>query len=317
MEKRELRPVHGIIFYIISLLALMFPGAMMQYYFGIPGLIATELMYLILAVGYVLLLRGDLKTVFPFRKVRFIAVFGTFLLWAGTFVVVMLLTMILIVFFPEEMLATSAGMSNVFNQMSVPVQLVVVALLPAVCEEAVHRGVVLNSFRPIKSKWIVIIGMGILFGVNHLDIWRLIPTAVLGIAVTYAVYETDNLWYGILLHFINNGFASISSAGSDSVAVGEGALDSANAALELLQTPQAAVMGVATYMVMASVTPFLIYSAAYMVRLGKEDASEVRYFPEKNKGWVLAALIGLTVSLFAGGIILLIGSMIGMVFHAV
>lgn len=317
MEKRRLKPYHGIIFYVISILALMFPGALMQYYFGIPGLIGTELMYLALAVGYVLLLRGDLKEVFPFRKVRMAAVFGTLLLWIGTFLVVMVLTMILVAFFPEQMLSTSEGLNEAFSTMNVPVQLAVVAFLPAVCEEAVHRGVILNSFRPIKSKWIAIIGVGILFGVNHLDIWRLIPTAVLGIALTYVVYETDNLWYGVLLHFVNNGFATIASSGSDPGTVGEGALDGAAASMGLINSPQITVMSIGVYMLMASVTPFLIYTAAYLVRLGKEDAADVKYFPEKNKGWILGTLIGLTVCLLLGGFVLLFGSMISIAFQVV
>lgn len=311
-EKRILKPYHGIIFYVISIVALMFPGAMMQYYWGIPGLIATELMYLALSLLYVLILRGDFKKVFPIRKVKLVSIFGTILLWGGTFLVVMLCTMILVCFFPEQMMSTSEGLNEAFSSMSLGVQLLVVGLLPAICEESVHRGVIMNSFRPIRNKWIVIISVGVLFGINHLDIWRLVPTALLGIALTYVAYETDNILYSVLYHFINNGFSSVASSLSTSVSTSaEGVTELVETGTEMFSQPEYVFMVIGMYMIMACVAPFLIYTASYMVRLGKADASEVTYFPKKNKEWVLGILIGLTAFLLLGGIALLVGSSLG------
>ena len=310
-EKRVLKPYHGIIFFVIAILALIFPGALMQYYLGIPGLVYSELLFLVLAVLYVLVLRGDLKKVFPIRRVKWVSIIGTLLLWGGTFLVVMLLTMIITAFFPEQMLETSQGLSDTFENMSLGVQILVVGLLPAICEEAMHRGVIMNSFRPMNNKWIAIVGVGILFGINHLDIWRFIPTAVLGISLTYVAYETDNILYSILYHFVNNSFASIvtalSGVASNSIVQNEMASNAVEMAMDLYAQPAYTISAIAMYMIMASIAPFLMYTAAYLVRLGKVDASEVTYFPKQHKGWVIGILVGLTVFLFAGGAILLFG----------
>lgn len=315
MEKRVLKPYHGIIFFVIAIVALMFPGAFMQYYWGIPGLVTSELMFLVLSILYVLILRGDMKKVFPLRKIKLISVIGTILLWGGTLLVVMLLTMILMCFFPEQMVSTSEGLSEAFSQMSLPVQIVVVALIPAICEEAMHRGVILNSVRPIRNKWIVILGVGILFGINHLDIWRFVPTAVLGIALTYVVYETDNIFYSVLYHFINNAFSSIissSASASANVSVEMGDMSMMlESGMELFSQSEYMMIVIGMYMMIASVAPFMIYSAAYMVRLGKADASEVTYFPKENRGWVIGILTGLTAFLLFGGFILMFGSALG------
>lgn len=311
-EKRVLKPYHGIIFFVIAIVALLVPGAYMQYYLGTPGLVYSELLFLVLAVLYVIILRGDLKKVFPVRKLKLVPIFGTVLLWIGTFLIVMVLTLLLSAFFPKQMLDTSQGLNDAFSSMSVGVQLLVVALLPAICEEAMHRGVIMNSFRSIRNKWIVIVGVGILFGINHMDIWRFVPTAVLGISLTYVAYETDNLLYSILYHFINNGFASVVSSFAGVSSDGR-AMDSMEMAVELYQQPMYMMTSIGMYMIMSSVAPFLIYTAAYMVRLGKEDAGEVTYFPKKNKGWMLGALIGLTIFLFVGGAILLLGGMLSAV----
>lgn len=310
-EKRVLKPYHGIIFFVIAILALIFPGALMQYYLGIPGLVYSELLFLVLAVLYVLVLRGDLKKVFPIRRVKWVSIIGTLLLWGGTFLVVMLLTMIITAFFPDQMLETSQGLSDTFENMSLGVQILVVGLLPAICEEAMHRGVIMNSFRPMNNKWIAIVGVGILFGINHLDIWRFIPTAVLGISLTYVAYETDNILYSILYHFVNNSFASIvtalSGVASNSIVQNEMASNAVEMAMDLYAQPAYMISAIGMYMIMASIAPFLMYTAAYLVRLGKVDASEVTYFPKQHKGWVIGILVGLTVFLFAGGAILLFG----------
>ena len=80
----------------------------------------------------------------------------------------------------------------------------IVSISPAVCEEAVFRGVVMHSFDNGKNKWVAIILTGLIFGAFHGSIWRFVPTALLGIMLGYIVYETDNMIYGALFHAINN-----------------------------------------------------------------------------------------------------------------
>ena len=94
-----------------------------------------------------------------------------------------------------------------------------------------------------------------------------------------------------------------------SASAGAVSTEMAGASLEIYQQPSYMMTSIGLYMIMSSVTPFLIYTAAYMVRLGKKDASEVTYFSKKNKGWAIGSLTGLTVLLFAGGVILLLGGM--------
>lgn len=306
MEKRILKPYHGILFFVIAILALIFPGAIMQAYWGMAGLAVSEIMYLVISVVYVLILRGDLKEVFPLKKIKVTVVIGTILLWVGTYPVIMLLSMIITALFPEQILATSQGLNSVFSQVSVPMQIIIVALLPAICEEAMHRGVILNSFKNIRSKWIVIIATGVLFGINHLSIWRFLPTAILGIALTYVVYETGNIFYSVLFHFLNNAFSTLATAAGDSSAV------SVETSLEIFHSAPIMCVGIGLYMIFSAIAPFLIYTAAYLVRLGKSSEEKVTYWPERHKGWMIGILIGLTVLCVAGGFMLtLLGACMG------
>jgi len=85
--------------------------------------------------------------------------------------------------------------------------LLLVALLPAVAEEVVFRGVVLSALRPHVARTPAILLNGLLFGLFHWSpqtAFRFLPTAWLGVILAWVVWETRSIWVGVLLHFLNN-----------------------------------------------------------------------------------------------------------------
>jgi len=81
---------------------------------------------------------------------------------------------------------------------------VLVGLTPALCEEALFRGLIMSGFRRL-GMWPAILITGLLFGLGHASIYRLLPTMALGVAFGYAVWKTRSLAAGILCHMLNNG----------------------------------------------------------------------------------------------------------------
>jgi sodium transport system permease protein len=79
-----------------------------------------------------------------------------------------------------------------------------VALLPAVCEEMLFRGLILSGFRSM-GKWPAIVAAGLLFGVAHASIYRLLPTLFLGIIFGWVVWRTGSVLAGMICHMLNNG----------------------------------------------------------------------------------------------------------------
>jgi sodium transport system permease protein len=76
-----------------------------------------------------------------------------------------------------------------------------------VCEEMVFRGVLLGGTRSLAT-WRILLLNGVVFGAFHLSIdtvVRFLPTAWLGIVITWAVLRTGSIWVGVLMHFLNNG----------------------------------------------------------------------------------------------------------------
>ncbi len=89
--------------------------------------------------------------------------------------------------------------------------LLTMALSPAVCEETLFRGALLSGLRQHMRPWSAVLAVSVLFGVFHLSIYRFAPTALIGLAITYAVLRTNSLWIGMIMHFINNSFSILLS----------------------------------------------------------------------------------------------------------
>jgi len=85
----------------------------------------------------------------------------------------------------------------------------IISLSAAFCEEFLFRGAILAGLRERFSFWPTVIIVGTLFGLFHMSIYRLIPTAALGMVITYIVIVTGLIYNGILFHLLNNGSAVI------------------------------------------------------------------------------------------------------------
>lgn len=88
------------------------------------------------------------------------------------------------------------------------ITLLVVALVPAICEEFLFRGGLQRTFlRAIKNPHIAIWISAIIFSTIHFQFYGFFPRLFLGAAFGYIYFWTGSLWYTIFAHFLNNGFA--------------------------------------------------------------------------------------------------------------
>jgi sodium transport system permease protein len=82
--------------------------------------------------------------------------------------------------------------------------LFLMALTPAICEEALFRGPILRGLRTRFSPVMAAVLTGLLFGIFHLDAWRLLPTALLGMALSGIALASDSIVPAMAAHFVNN-----------------------------------------------------------------------------------------------------------------
>jgi membrane protease YdiL (CAAX protease family) len=87
----------------------------------------------------------------------------------------------------------------------VAVAVVVIALLPAIGEEIVFRGLIQNElFRGTKNIHISIWISAILFSAIHIQFFGFVPRMLLGALFGYLYYWSGSLNLAILAHFVNN-----------------------------------------------------------------------------------------------------------------
>lgn len=96
--------------------------------------------------------------------------------------------------------------------------LLVMALMPALAEELSFRGVLLGLMdggdpsslgpRPSLSRrtHVAIWTVGIIFSLVHFQFYGFIPRMLLGVVLGYLLAWTGSLWVPVLAHFVNNAF---------------------------------------------------------------------------------------------------------------
>ena len=97
------------------------------------------------------------------------------------------------------------------------INILLMALLPAVAEELTFRGVLQNLFEvkdeTLKKKGkrvhLAIWCTAILFSAIHMQFYGFLPRMLMGALFGYALVWTGSLWIPILMHFTNNAMAVI------------------------------------------------------------------------------------------------------------
>lgn len=89
---------------------------------------------------------------------------------------------------------------------NVPLMILLGAALPAIAEETLFRGAILQSLRPALGRGAVVL-TALFFALMHFDPWRLAPTFLLGLVAGALVLRTGSIWTAVVFHFVNNALA--------------------------------------------------------------------------------------------------------------
>lgn len=278
-RSRKLKPYHGIGLFVLVILMMLFVATPIQMRFGMYGVAITELIILVMAVIPAIILKANLKEVFPIKRPSIRQLFGTLIMWLATFLAVTLVTLIIGYYFPEGISQVSEGLNEVVTSIPMWISFIIVAIMPAICEEALTRGFIQASFHSFKSKWFIVVLVGIIFGIFHLDPFRFFPTAILGGTMAYIMIETKNLLLPIFFHFVNNGLSTLVSF-----------LLPAQEAVEAVGEFYVPLASIGAYFIIGSAVPFLFLLGSILIHkkgeLRKEDTSNTK--KKINKIYVAA-----------------------------
>jgi membrane protease YdiL (CAAX protease family) len=99
------------------------------------------------------------------------------------------------------------GLTAVHSATEFVLVVVIVALVPAVCEECLFRGYVQKNFSRAMSATRAAVLTGVIFGLYHINPVQLIPLVILGIYLSYLRSSSGTLILPMIAHFVNNFFS--------------------------------------------------------------------------------------------------------------
>ncbi|MEJ5316011.1 MAG: CPBP family intramembrane glutamic endopeptidase [Tenuifilum sp.] len=89
------------------------------------------------------------------------------------------------------------------------INILMIAILPAVGEELIFRGILQRRLvEYTRSRWVGILLAAALFSAIHMQFQGFIPRFALGVAFGYLLEVTGSIWVPIAAHFFNNAIAT-------------------------------------------------------------------------------------------------------------
>jgi membrane protease YdiL (CAAX protease family) len=229
---------YAFVSFLVGMALLLFVGGILQSRFGMTGLVLTELMILAVAIISTLASGLSFREVFRVRCSSGMEWLGSFLIYLSAFFGAATVSYLLSVLTPSVQ-ETSQYINEFIISGGFILAFIGVSILPAICEEAWHRGYLLSSLASIRSIAVRVIIMGVVFGIFHFDPTRFLQTMILGFALSFMRIRTDNLLIPVVFHGLNN-LTSVSLLFGLSFLTGllpepelQGALESSTGPLEL------------------------------------------------------------------------------------
>ena len=264
-DQERLKPWMGFVLFGFVMAVFVTVCAWMQLNWGIPGLVLTELLLAGIAVLFCVIRKVKIREVFPMKKISIRDFFGCILLLIGGYLISILSVLIMAVIVPESYQeAAELGGFLYDGSMSYITTLIVVAILPGICEESIYRGAILSTFRSFKHEWAAIALVGLFFSINHLSILRGPFTFIVGMILAYVVVKKNNILLSMMMHCLLNSF---------SVTLSYTSLDpeQIEAAAEMGVTLQS----VGAYLILGCIAPIIIVTG--MMLINPEGHKATRY----------------------------------------
>lgn len=105
-----------------------------------------------------------------------------------------------------EVLQQAAEQTAFLSQINPALLILLMAVLPAICEEFFFRGYVLSGVRRTFRPAAAVLVVAIAFGLFHQSVHRLPITIALGLVLGLLAVRTGSILPGVLMHMLHNGF---------------------------------------------------------------------------------------------------------------
>jgi len=210
-ERRSTRqqgavPTIGDSILVLAITAVLFLylGTLLQVKFLLAGLGMTQL--ILLAVPGVASWYGrvDVKKTFSLVKPKGISVMGAVLMAVGAYLLGNMLCSPLAAVAQKSTQVYVQSMELLMTDQNFFITLLVIAVAPAICEEALFRGYLLSAVSKKGKPWVAVFITALVFGLYHMNLFQSSYAFLLGLVLGYVVYRTGSIFCGCLIHFLCN-----------------------------------------------------------------------------------------------------------------
>lgn len=164
------------------------------------SLILSQLLILLPVAAYLLITKTNPVKLIRFKKIDIATI--------GMVILLTVLCMPLITFINAlSMLVSQNALTSLTNEMagnSLLLNLILMAVIPALSEEFVFRGVLFHTYRKSSVLYGAILS-GIIFGLMHLNFNQFSYAFVLGIIFAMIIEATGSIYATMIAHFVING----------------------------------------------------------------------------------------------------------------
>lgn len=175
------------------------------------GDVATWLSYLCTQLGFLIavcvlfsLRREAFELNVPFRrKISFAALAIAVPVTIGIFMQNTLLAVCFNKLLETAGIYSATDLPDPSEPLNAVLGLLCVCVAPALGEEFMFRGVMLGSYRR-KGGLKAVVLSALVFALGHFNPAQLVHQFILGVVLAYLVEATDNIWYAVAVHFLNN-----------------------------------------------------------------------------------------------------------------
>ena len=301
-KSKQLKPYQGILVFILFMISMPFISMLIPKRWGLYGTILVQLTVLLFGLVPAIILGADLKEVFPIKKPLFRQIPGLIFIWMGSLLASLLAVLIVGTIFPQGLMDVNSELYDVFTSIPMWIAFAIVSIMPAICEEALHRGFILSSLGSIKNKWIKILIMGAIFGAFHMDPYRFLPTAILGMGMTYIMVETKNMILPALFHFTNNALILLLSFTMKPDLV----LSEIDLAINPEIMSEMFIIGLGAYFILGSAIPWLFMVGSKLIHEKEvlSDEEDIFEKEQRTNKKIIMAVFSSALMIFVGMVII-------------
>lgn len=175
---------------------------------------------------------------------------------------------------------TIVEMTDIILNVSFPLMLFLMAVVPAAVEEFVYRGITYGGYRKSGTKFMAVMLSALMFGIMHMNLNQALYAFVIGILLALLFEATNSIFATMLFHFIYNAQSCCLMFLIEAVMPGY-YQDVANTALgqeELFMT-------ISVYLIIAAVATPLAFCMLYKIAKNEGRTKElIECLPKKQQG---------------------------------